>query len=270
MTDKTHFSAESLLASLRDLESPAVQDPTLKARVHSKLAVSLLGLAPAVTSTCPPPLGADLNTPLGQFATVSSSAVRSSKGFIMAWLAPVFVTGMLAGVLADRWYLRPHTPLVAPSRAVEQKPVAPPVPRVEQVSIANTEKVPVERTHSVAATTPTISALASADPVSTMAAERKLLDAARTALARGEPQSGIAFLTKHEKLFARGTLAEEREALFVRILAAMGDNDRAMTRANRFRRQFPNSIFMPVIERAMNSTTAVSIPRRTGETYSNQ
>lgn len=270
MTPKAPFSPESMLACLRDMESPAAQDPTLKARVHSRLTVSLLGQVPVVTSTCPPPLGGELTAPLSHLSTASSVPIRSGKGLIFAWLAPAFLTGTVAGVLADRWYQRSHAPTVAVSRAIGHQPVAHVAPTLVPTVVAIVETVSEERTRAVTATIQTNATSSPAASVSTMAAERQLLDAARTALARGEPRSGVVFLTKHAKQFPKGTLAEEREALHVRILVAMGDNDSAVAHAESFREHYPNSIFMPVIERAKNSITQSSIPRRNTDTDSKQ
>jgi hypothetical protein len=73
----------------------------------------------------------------------------------------------------------------------------------------------------------------------------------------------VAALERHVKLFPHGTLTEEREALYVRILVAAGNDEAATQRANSFQRRFPQSIFLPVVER-----TLLSISRRKDEAAS--
>lgn len=226
-------SVDTLLASLREIPSPALVDPGIRLRLQSRLAVSLVGLAPAAT------LG---SAPLKVAAT--------SKGIVVAWLAPVFVAGALSGIAADRWYRAQQVvPSVAtPSVEAPVAMVAAP-PAIETARVEELERVRDEPALAPAVNSP----LASAEPADSMAAERQLLDAARTALARGEPGEGVTALEKHVKRFPKGTLAEEREALYVRILAAMGNDAAAQARAASFQRRFPNSIFTPVVERALAS-----------------
>jgi len=83
-----------------------------------------------------------------------------------------------------------------------------------------------------------------------MAAEQRLLDAARAAVARGEPEAGLGPLKQHAARFPNGILTEEREALAVRILAAIGRSRDALARAEDFQRRFPNSLFAPTVEAA--------------------
>ncbi|MGC4070340.1 MAG: hypothetical protein QM784_37890 [Polyangiaceae bacterium] len=216
-----------------------------------------------------------LATPLGN-ALTSSGVLRASKDALITWLVPVFVAGAAVGVAADRWYLRHHTTVMHSARHLEMSSTQ--QRRFDSIgSSANRSKPsqdaleplrehvnePTATRDAPTATrdAPTAtSGATSAEPIDSLTTEREILDAARTALARGEPESGITALKKHIRRFPRGTLSEEREALYVRILVAMGDDGSAKARAARFRRQFPNSIFMPVIERAL-----MTISRRTTE-----
>lgn len=253
MSPEAPFSPETLLSSLKALENPSVEDPTLKARVHSRLTISLLGLAPVISTACPPPLGGDLTTTVGHITTANGIAVHSAKSVVLAWLTPVFLAGAVGGVFADRWYQRSHTPTVNVLRSPLQQVVTVPTPNATSVGVNLVENTPIEHPHTVVAPQPTYSATILSAPVSTLTAERELLDAARATLARGEPQTGIVFLEKHAKQFPKGMLTEEREALYVRILVTSGAHESALARAENFRLKFPNSIFMPVIERAIAS-----------------
>jgi len=84
-------------------------------------------------------------------------------------------------------------------------------------------------------------------------AERKLVEMARTALARGQKDSALAALRRHVRWFPDGQLAEERDGLWVSALVARGDYAQAREHAARFHRQYPHSLFAPVVEQSLKS-----------------
>jgi hypothetical protein len=86
-----------------------------------------------------------------------------------------------------------------------------------------------------------------------VAAERALIDTARTALARGLPSDALSATELHSTRFPRGRLAEEREAIAVQALVSKGDAIAARARADRFRRTFPDSIFRAAVDSAIAS-----------------
>jgi len=255
VTPESPFSPDALVATLRDMQSPSVEDPALTARVQSRLAVSLLGLAPAVTALTPAALGHHITTPpTSLIAPGSTLATRGIRSVILAWLAPVFIAGAVTGLVADRWLLQKRA---AVTTVLEQKVGTAPVAVSDSTlppPIPDAPIVPPKRLPNVVNTAAAVSATsASADLVSTLTAERQLLDAARATLARGEPQAGISSLEQHVKRFPKGTLTEEREALYIRILVAAGNTSAASARAVNFQQRFPNSMFMPVVERSLAS-----------------
>ena len=83
-----------------------------------------------------------------------------------------------------------------------------------------------------------------------LAAERSLIEVAHTALSRGDSSGAIAALDQHAKRFPFGQLGEEREALYVQALSQAGRRDEARVRALRFKKQFPGSLLLPVVEAA--------------------
>lgn len=83
-----------------------------------------------------------------------------------------------------------------------------------------------------------------------LAAERAILDVARTALARGEGAQSISASREHERRFPRGALAEEREAIYVQALVLGGDKAAARARAIRFRQEYPDSMLLPAVAAA--------------------
>ena len=78
-----------------------------------------------------------------------------------------------------------------------------------------------------------------------LSAERALLEVARAAMAKGDLPATFTALEKHERDFAKGRLAEEREALFIQALHAAGRETEAASRTERFNKQFPDSLLAP-------------------------
>lgn len=85
-----------------------------------------------------------------------------------------------------------------------------------------------------------------------VSAERLLLDEARVAFAAGDYSKSLERLERHRARFPSGVLAEEREALAVRALAARGDKVEATKRARSFVAKYPESIMRPAVEAAVN------------------
>ncbi len=84
----------------------------------------------------------------------------------------------------------------------------------------------------------------------TLAAERVLIERARSALARGDHRAGLVSLARHQQRFPAGRLQEEREALTIQALSASGQMDAARKRADAFRQRTPDSILLPSVEAA--------------------
>ena len=83
--------------------------------------------------------------------------------------------------------------------------------------------------------------------------ERAMLDTARTALGRGDGVSAMTGVKKHEQRFPKGQLAEEREAIAVQALVALGRGDDARARGERFKRTYPNSVLAPAVNAALDA-----------------
>ena len=163
-----------------------------------------------------------------------------AAGLIGAWLA-VGARGPVSNDLSVHPKALPQTiaapgaeaaPLVAPGptdRGAEQAQGLAPAPAAQS---AKPEKKAVD---------------------SSLAAERKLLDAARAALVAGDSSTGLERLARHAAQFPRGALAEERAALTVDALVAAGRYDEAKRRAEAFRARYPGSIFAPSVEAALKA-----------------
>jgi hypothetical protein len=84
-----------------------------------------------------------------------------------------------------------------------------------------------------------------------LAAERALIEQARTALSRGKPADALVLLAQHRRGFGKGQLVEEREALEILSLAAAGQTGLARARAAAFRQSFPKSLLLRAIDDAL-------------------
>jgi TolA-binding protein len=86
-----------------------------------------------------------------------------------------------------------------------------------------------------------------------LAAERRLIEDARTSLTRGLSEEALATLRHHARAFPRGRLAEERESLLVQALITKGRYAQARQRAELFERKYPKSLFQPIVEEALRA-----------------
>ncbi|MHB1847258.1 MAG: hypothetical protein ACYCWW_20735 [Deltaproteobacteria bacterium] len=84
-----------------------------------------------------------------------------------------------------------------------------------------------------------------------LAAERSLIAQARSALQRGAPTDALSALAAHARQFPEGRLEEEREALRVQALVALGDRPGAERAAAEFARNYPQSLMRPAVEAAL-------------------
>jgi len=107
-------------------------------------------------------------------------------------------------------------------------------------------------TASVAAPSPP-AALSPAPGTETLAAERSLLDEARSALRAGDAPGALGDLDLHAQRFPAGVLAEERDAMRVEALVAAGRVDDARAAGERFRRAHSGSLLQPMVEDALES-----------------
>jgi hypothetical protein len=82
-------------------------------------------------------------------------------------------------------------------------------------------------------------------------AERELLDQARSALGSGARTRALRILRQHLERHRRGFLAEERESLWVRVLADQGKVKDAQRRARRFLKRYPRSVHRARVERVL-------------------
>src|SRR5262249_25673227 len=111
-------------------------------------------------------------------------------------------------------------------------------------------KIPEPEVHSIAPTAP--SARRETTPgTSLLAAERALLDKARSEVGAGDATAAMQYVSEHARRFPAGRLREEREALAINALVSLGRFDEARDRAELFRQSYPQSFLWPSIEAAL-------------------
>jgi hypothetical protein len=84
-----------------------------------------------------------------------------------------------------------------------------------------------------------------------LAAERALLDVARSALARGEPSEALVATGRHAHDYPDGSLVEEREAIAIKALVALRRMDEARARARAHEQRFPNGLTVRAVKAAV-------------------
>ena len=215
------------------------------ATVVAGAAVSAATAAKAATST-----GASAG------ASASTSGTAASLGLTakaLPWIVGAFVVGGGTGA-AIHATLAPTPPAVPTVASVAPPPRA----TLAAVPASATASVPVVTPHDLPSSTPapipapkpSAAPSTSNAPDVDLAAERALVDRARSALSAGQPAAAIDAVDAHAARFPKGRLAEEREALAVQALARSGNTAAAKRRADAFRRAYPNSIFAPAVDLA--------------------
>lgn len=91
------------------------------------------------------------------------------------------------------------------------------------------------------------------DPQESYAAELALLQRAQAAYARRDFLAALELISEHARGFPAGRLAEEREVLRVRALAASGRVDEARRAVSLFAERFPRSVVLPRLAEAVQT-----------------
>lgn len=94
------------------------------------------------------------------------------------------------------------------------------------------------------------------EQVPSLAEEIAVLERARIALGRDDPQGALQILAEHERRFAEGTLVEERGALRILALCSGTDGTRGRDEARRFLAAHPTAALAARIRVACDDGTA--------------
>jgi len=178
--------------------------------------------------------------------TAKAGAVVSAKTALLIAAGSLLVGGAIGRATAP-------APAPAPSASVVTVATTSPVLSVATAAPAESAAPTVTTASASAArsfgTAPSVSAPSASSHAihGTLAQERDLVEASRTALARQRPADALAAADLHAREFPHGQLAEEREVLAITALISLGRNADARARRTRFLHDFPNSMLSPPI-----------------------
>ncbi|HSO37351.1 MAG TPA: hypothetical protein VLT33_32715 [Labilithrix sp.] len=187
----------------------------------------------------------------GAGAAASGGAAATSVARAVAAIAATFAIGVATGVV-----IAPSVRAPAPPAPIAQVAATIPAARAPSAVSSSEAPLPAVSVGSLPAASPTAAPRASrvdapegpAPSARGLGAERSLLDIARAALARGEAAEALAAVDRHGREYPEGALVEEREALGVKALVALGRRDEARARAQRFEQRFPNGLLLRAVK----------------------
>jgi hypothetical protein len=179
---------------------------------------------------------------------LSASLGRFTVGHALLTGTALFGVGVGLGTFATRAWMPPAVKVVtAPAEPAPARPIVRPLPPAPAVVPAPSPSL----------TPPTKATPRTAERVAPSARdprERDPIDQALKALGREDPAAAMVALNRHATDFPRGQLAEEREALRVRALMAMGRREEAERVAKAFDESFPGSLLRPSVRAALDQT----------------
>lgn len=198
-------------------------------------------------------------------ASAGATGVKALLASKLVTGAVLFVLGGVSGAAGHALYLGAAAPEPVPAPVAApaptpaaivppfvaatpppSEPIAPPTPPVAPAS------APRLREPARAVATPSRAPEARDNA---LAAERRLLEVARTALSRGQSGAAIKGLEEHAASYASGQLAEEREALWIQALVSEGRYPDARAKGAQFHKKFPRSMLGETVD-----ATLASIP----------
>lgn len=216
----------------------------------------------ALEQARPPPTDAVLELTRARIAATAGSLATAGAGGAAATLGAAKIVALLAvgaaaGAAGGIGLYAAAVPVVPVQPIVIQLPAPAPPPPAAPTEPAPQAEPPPARAERRApkAQPPTEPAAA---PTPTVETERLLVERAGVALARGEAAAALEVCDEHQRVFPTGLLAEERESVAIRALAALGRLDEARSRAKAFKEAFPRSMQRPIIDRALKSDAGVT------------
>ncbi|MBA3464167.1 MAG: hypothetical protein H0T46_29700 [Deltaproteobacteria bacterium] len=198
------------------------------------------------------PSAVQLNHLAARLAPVVMAPPAASS--VLPWI--VAGVTVMAVAIGGVWWMRDDgskpvpvvattAPVVVPSEAPAPAPVAPvktaidpEPPGPEPVRAQRKKRVVAEPTAVEEAPKPK---------------EMDLLGPAHVALREGDATRALELATRHEQLYARGMMTEEREAIAIEALHRLGRDD-ARTRLTSFVERFPRSGYRARLERLVPET----------------
>lgn len=228
-------------ALLAERTRPSPLDEAARQRVLARIAFSVAGLVG---------VGAIGGT---AFAGLRHAASSSSLGIARAGLAKLLVVSALSfaaggGTHVLYTHMARTAPLATPATiatppSVAQREMEPPVPAI---AVSSLPAAPGKNDPSVSAPTASVR---NVEPSGFQLRERALLEAAQSALARGNAEEALTMVGRHTADFPQSELGEEREAIRIRALARLDRCSEARSSIERFAQRFPHSLQRGSLER---------------------
>jgi hypothetical protein len=246
--DPPSAALEGLFEAERPLP-PAPPDlhDRLLARISASVALSA-GAAVALTGGAAGAIAAGKQ--LGALSSAKAIALAAGGAFLVG-------SAVGAGAYAVATGPRSSTPPVVPATASATDPRShdPASASVTAPEHADAPGAPAAPSSSVSSRPPPVRSAPPSDPPAVasadraLLAERALIERARVALTRGAPAAALEALDEHAVLHPSGRLREEREALAIQALVRAGRDAEARGRAVTFRAAYPQSVFLPSVDR---------------------
>lgn len=221
-------------------------DPALRALLDAERSAPIAGAAEAKAQIFAAVSGAG-GVAAGAAGVASAWSTKAlllvalSAGGVGALLGSVVTSALTQPVAAPTVEVSVPEPALETTREVEQvaapevePEVTPLVPIEAPRDVPRRERVETEMAQVE------VEVAAEVEP-STLAAERALIDQALSALRATNAQNALVALMSHERRFAGGALAEERDRLSVDALVQLGRTDQARRRAQLFEARYPSS-----------------------------
>jgi hypothetical protein len=185
---------------------------------------------------------------LAAVGIVGTAAVTEVAGASLShlgwpkWLTALSVVGATAAVPVAYLAIKDPAPVAHVQPAPRTSPVTPhfiepaPVDEAKDNKPAPVAPRPESRARTVSLTE-----------------ETEAVDAARSALARGEARSALSALDSYARKYPRGRLALEAEVLRIDALDKSGQRESAKRRAETFLRNHPKSVLASRVRRILGS-----------------
>jgi hypothetical protein len=253
MIEPPPSSLEQLIAS--ETRAP-VTSHAAQAAVRAKLDKTL-GIAAATTTTIA----------TAKVASANAATAATAGGVAVKTAVALKVVGVVlaVGTVATTVVVTREPAHRAPAPIVERTPRPAPVPqpslRVEPIDDAPTEDVTPEPIVAPPASEPPRkrAKLAASPPLQRVEAparsQSQLLADASRALSLGDAAHALELLDEDTQLHREGPLGEERDALRISALAALGRTSEARDVARRLLATYPNSIHRRLAERVLAKET---------------
>jgi hypothetical protein len=228
------------------LDAAANESPSVEQRMRVRAALGLAAM------TVPPSAVA----PAGRAALLGKAAI----GGVIA--ASAIVALMLSGAL-HRAAPAPKaalvaTPTTAPSPVpapqaqltATAEPVASPLPPVEPTSDTASTSAVKSTAKSVSSVSKTVTSTpAPADSATDLSEQLLLIDAARAAVAAGNPSAASQALSSYGSKFPHGSFGQEAAVLHIETVDLQGNHGQAAALARAFLAQHPNSPHVSLVQR---------------------